>query len=264
MKDELAKLTSVIKDVPLPKMRVSTNAQRELRPARVAYLVSEFNPEDFGYPTVNSRDGSFYIIDGQHRIEAVKQWLGPAWEKQNVTCRVYSGLSEKEEAEMFDRLNNQLTPNAFDKFKVRVTAGRHIECSVKKVVEKAGLKISREKGEGNLQSVATLVKVYQRSNAQTLGRSLKITHESFGDPGLQNMVIDGVARLCERYNGALEDQEAIEKLQSLRGGVGALMSRAELLRKQTGSSLPECVAAATVDTINRRRGGKKLPSWWKE
>ena len=27
--------------------------------------------------------------------------------------------------------------------------------------------------------------------------------------------------------------------------------------------LNQCVAAAAVDVINRGKGGKKLPSWWK-
>lgn len=42
------------------------------------------------------------------------------------------------------------------------------------------------------------------------------------------------------------------------------MTRAMLLRKQTGVAIPECVAAATIDALNAKRGGKKLPSWWKE
>lgn len=257
------KISSVVKNVPLAKMRVSPNAQRDLKLERVDYLVSEFDPEDFGYPVVNFRDQHFYVIDGQHRIEAVKRYLGE-WETQSVTCRVYSGMNEKQEAEMFDRLNNVLAVNAFAKFKVRVTAGRADECAVKKAVEKVGLKIAQDKSGGCISAVTTLVKVYKRSDAQTLGRALRIVHESFGDPGLTNQLIDGMARVCERYNGSIRDDDAIEKLRTVRGGMGALMSRAALLRKQTGVSVPECVAAATIDTLNAKRGGNKLPSWWKE
>lgn len=35
-------------------------------------------------------------------------------------------------------------------------------------------------------------------------------------------------------------------------------------RKQTGNAKGHCVAAAAVDINNRGRGGKKLPSWWRE
>jgi hypothetical protein len=41
------------------------------------------------------------------------------------------------------------------------------------------------------------------------------------------------------------------------------MNRARLAKNQTNASLNHCVAAGAVDIINRGKGGKKLPSWWK-
>lgn len=260
---DISKLHSKLQDVPIAKMRVSPIAQRDLRPARVAELAAEFNPEDLGYPVISQRDGHFYIIDGQHRVEATKVFLGD-WERQSLTCRVYTGMDEKQEAEMFDRLNNMLTVSAFDKFKVRVTAGKPDEVTVQKIVERAGLKIAKAKGEGALGSVGVLLKIYKRSDGATLGRALHMVHTAFGDPGLITPVIDGVALLCERYNGAIKDGAVIERLQSMRGGVGALMTRATTLRKQTAKSVPTCVAAAIVDVLNSQRGGNKIPSWWSE
>jgi hypothetical protein len=261
---DFAKLRSKLQDVPIAKMRISTSAQRDLRPSRVAELAAEFDPEYFGYPVISHRDGHFYIIDGQHRVEAAKVFLGDGWEQQTLTCRVYTGMTEKQEAEMFDRLDNMLTVSAYDKFKVRVTAGRPDEVAVKGVVEKCGLNIAKAKGQGSIGSVGVLLKIYRRADAATLTRALKIVHGAFGDPGLSTSVIDGTALLCERYNGAIDDAATIERLQSMRGGVGALMTRATTLRKQTAKSIPVCVAAATVDVLNGTRGGKRIPSWWKE
>lgn len=264
MAEQITKMQSTLRDVPIAKMRVSTAAQREVRKARVSYLASEFDPERLGYPVLNLRDGNYYIIDGQHRIEAAKVWLGDGWEKQSLTCRIYSGLSEKQEADMFDWLNNNLAVSAFDKFKVRCTAGRATESAVRKITDRIGLKISRDKGEGCIGATTTLVRVYERADGLTLARTLRIVHESFGDAGLTNHVIDGIARVCERYNGALNDAEAIERLQTVRGGLGALLSKAALLRNQTAQNVPMCIGAAAVDIINRGKGGKKLPSWWGE
>jgi hypothetical protein len=136
--------------------------------------------------------------------------------------------------------------------------------AVQKVVEKCGLKISRSKGEGSISAVGTLVRVYDRGGAATLNRALLLAFNSFGDPGLSDRVIDGMARVCERYNGAIDDADAVERFKTMRGGVGALLQRAETLRKQVGASIPQCVAAAIIDTLNAKRGGKKIPSWWKE
>lgn len=255
--------SSELKNVPLKEMRVSPVAQRELRPARVNELAAEFNPEYFEPPIVNFRDGIYWIIEGQHSTEALKIWLGD-WETQVVNCRVYTGLTEKQEAEMFDHYNNQLPVSPFDRFKVRVTAERTDETNVKKIVEGVGLHITREKCEGAIQSVATLLKIYKRAGEETLGRALTLTHQSFGDPGLNNQVIAGIALVCERYNGAIDDKDAIATLQGMRGGVGSLLSKATTLRKQTGQKMATCVAAATVDTLNSKKGGRKIPSWWKE
>lgn len=258
----LDKLHSNIQDVPIAKMRVSPNAQRKLRPHRVAFLLEFFNLELLGYPVMSFREGVYWIVDGQHRVAALKEFLDEDWEQQSLTCRVYNGMTEQQEADMFDWLNNILPVAALDKFNTRVTARRVIESDVKKVVEAAGLRISLDKNDGCVGAVNTLVKVATRNNPATLGRCLRIAHRSFGDVGLTAPVIDGLARVCDRYNGQLNDAEAVERLNTMRGGVGALMGRADVLRKQTRRHIPECVAAAIVDILNSRRGGKKLPSWW--
>ena len=128
---ELEKLHSKIVTVPLENMRVSPNAQRTLRPARVMELLEmPFDLELLGYPVLNLRESAYWIIDGQHRIEALKRFLVPTpWQTQAIECRVYTGQTEQWEADMFDRLNNNLHVNAFDTFKIRVTAKRVVECA---------------------------------------------------------------------------------------------------------------------------------------
>jgi len=252
-------------EVPVGKMITSRRVQRDLKPHRVDYLLANFDLDDFGQPVVSWRDGHYYIIDGQHRIEALKQWLGKGWEIQKVECRVYQGLTEAEEADMFDRLNDVLIVSAYDKFKVRVTAQRETETIIDKVVKAENLVISRDQIPGAVSAVGTLVRVFSRSDADVLARSLRIIRDAFGDPGFKSQVIDGIGHLCQRYNGALDEKVAIEKLSETRGGVNGLLGKATVLHKQTGNSRSQCVAAAAVDIINAHRttGTKRLPSWWK-
>lgn len=248
--------------VPIDKMRVSPLAQRTLNQARVDRLLAEFDLEQFGTPTVSERDGHYFVIDGQHRIEALKAFLGEE-EGQKVQCWTYTGLSEEEEADKFDRLNDVLAVHAFDKFKVRVTAGREVETDIDRIVRAQGLCISRDAIPGAVRGVGTLRRVYSRSDAATLARALRIIRDSFGDSGFEAPVIDGIGLLCQRYNGDLEEDVAVKKLASLNGGVNGLLGKAENLRRQTGNYKSHCVAAAAVEVINTGRGGKKLPSWWK-
>jgi ParB-like nuclease domain len=246
--------------VPLTQMRVNPLAQRDLNQARVSKLAAVFDPEKMETPTVNHRGDWYYLIDGQHRIAALKQWLS-SWQDQQVQCWIYEGLSEVEEAEKFLALNDALPVRAFAKFKVSVQAGRDTEADVDRIVRAQGLRIARGSG---ISAVATLRRVYTRGGAAVLSRALRIIRDAYGEAGLDGPVIDGIGLLCQRYNGDLSEQRAIERLSSAHGGVSGLISRAGQLRQSTGSATAQCVAAAAVEVINRGSGGRKLPGWWRD
>lgn len=248
--------------VPLGKTKVSPLAQRELKQARVDRIVATLDLEQIGTPTVNLRDGSYYIIDGQHRIEALRQFGLEA--DQQIQCWSYEGLSEEEEAEKFLKLNDTLAVNAFSKFRVGVQAGRPTETDIDRVVRAQGLRVSTDEGDGAIRAVGTLTRIYNRAGAAVLARTLRIIRDAYGDPGLEAGVIDGIGLLCQRYNGDLNDVDAVTRLAKAHGGVNGLLGSAEQLRRKTGNQRGHCVAAAAVDIYNRGRGGKKLPSWWHE
>lgn len=251
-----------LKWVPLADVKVNPLAQRELNPARVAKLVNEFDPEQLGSPTVNHRDNHYWVIDGQHRIEALKEWLGD-WEKQQVQCWTYEGLTEEQEADVFLKLNDTLAVHAFAKFRVGVQAGRSEETEVDRIVRQCMLRVSQDKGDGAIAAVGTLMRVYRRSGPQSLARTLLIIRDAYGDSGLEAAVIDGIGLLCQRYNGELDDARLVERLTKSHGGVNGLLGKAENLRKSTGNPKGHCVAAAAVEINNSGRGGRKLPSWWR-
>jgi hypothetical protein len=247
--------------VPLTQMRVNPLAQRDLNQARVSKLAAAFDPEQMGTPTVSHRGSWYYLIDGQHRIAALKLWLA-RWEDQQVQCWCYEGLTEAQEAEVFLKLNDTLPVRAFAKFKVSVQAGRDAEADVDRIVRALGLRVAR--GSGGISAVATLRRVYARGGPAVLSRALRIIRDAYGEAGLDGPVIDGIALLCQRYDGDLSEQRAVERLSSAHGGVSGLISRAGQLRVSTGSAAAQCVAAAAVEVINRGSGGRKLPGWWRD
>lgn len=253
-----AKLASV----PLDNMRVREEiSQRRLNKAWANEIAREFNLEDFGAPTINKSGEWYWIVDGQHRIAALKIWLKD-WEGQKVECWVYNNLSEQQEADLFDRLNTVKAVNAFDTFLVRLTARRESETNIEAIVRKHKLKVSRHRGEGTISCVRALGKVYDRG-ADCLDRDLTIAQEGLGDAGLDADILDGLSLLISRYDGRLNDKRAIRTLAAVRGGANALRSRAARLREQMGASRATCIAAAAVEAYNRGKGGKKLAGWWK-
>lgn len=246
--------------VPLNRLVVSDVAQRELKQYRVDHLIAHFDAEQIGTPVVNERGGKFYIIDGQHRAAALAEVFGP---DHQVQCWAYVGLTEGEEAEKFLQLNDNLAVSAFDKYNVAVEAGRDVEADIDRIVRACGLAVTKQQVEGGIGAVGTLQRVYRRSGAHVLGRTLRIIDAAYGTAGLHAALIDGVGLLCARYNGELQDELAVLKLKNMRGGVTGLMGKASLVKDKTRQPLNQCIAAAAVEVINSGKGGKKLPSWWR-
>lgn len=246
--------------IPLAKIMVSDIAQREIKPSRVDYLVAHFDHEQIGTPVVNERSAKFFCIDGQHRIAALREVYG---DDHQVQCWTYVGLTEAEEAEKFLQINNVLTVNAMDKYVIGVEAGRDIECDIDRIVRSAGMVVTHQNVEGGIGAVGTLRRVYVRSGAHVLARTLRMIDSAYGTAGLEAHVIDGIGLLCARYNGELADELAVVKLRNIRGGVSGLSGKAAVIKDRTRQPYNQCVAAAAVEVINAGKGGKKLPSWWK-
>lgn len=251
--------------VPIADMHVSPLAQREVRPARAAQIAATLDLEQLGAPTVNERDGKFYIIDGQHRVEALRI---VGWGDQQIQCWTYLGLTEEEEAEKFLKLNDTLTVDAFSKFRVGVQAGRVAECDVDRIVRACGLRVSRDKTTpGSVSAVGALLATYRGPGPKALARTLRIIRDAYGDAGLTSMVINGVGLLCARYEDRLDETEAIKRLGAAHGGVNGLINRAITLNKQLGKAQKHCVAAAAVDIYNAGRPATsktRLPAYWRD
>lgn len=253
--------------VPLARMRVNPLAQRDMRMHWVNDLVEDFDPERLGSPTVNhTSDGWYNIVDGQHRIEALKLWLGEGkWEDQSIQCWTYEGLSTAQEADIFLDLNNVLAVATYAKFRNAVRAGRPEAVAIDKVVRNEGLVISQDgRVPGAVSAVGTLQKVYRRSDGRILGTALRIIRDAYGDEGLSAAVIDGLSLFCQRYDTEVDIDVAIERLARAHGKLSGLLTKAEVLRRSTGNQKGICVAAATVEIVKTGRGGRRLAPWWRD
>lgn len=261
-----ASLETHLRWVPLNELRFAEEGkgQRDLKRHRVDKINSAgFDPELMGYPVVSHREGHYWVLDGHARIEALKTWLGD-WQEQQVQCRVFEGLTEEGEADIFLELNNFTQVSAFSKFKNAVTANRLIETDINRIIVGHGLVVSRETTrDDSISCVSALVRVYRRSGALVFAQALRVTRDSYGKPGFEAAVIDGLGLLCTRYNGQLVEADAIRKLSGVRGGVNGLLGRAQTIRKSTDAALNESVAAAAVEIINGAKGGVKLRPWFK-
>jgi len=249
-------------DVALGEMSVSPTAQRGLRQYRVDRLLANFDPEKLGLIILSHRDKRYYIVDGQHRVAAIREWLGEGWEKQKIECEVYDGLDEPEEADLWLYFNDTLASSALDKFNVGLIAGRRPEVQIAAIVQRAGLSVAGT-GHGGLRCIGTLYKIHERHGHEVLLRTLTTARDGWGDSGFRAAPLDGLSLVIQRYDGQLVNGRVVSALKSVRAGLAGLINSAEVYREKTNKTKALCIAAAIVDAINKTKG-KKLPGWWKE
>lgn len=239
---------------------VNPVAQREFRLTWAQHILDNFDLDKFQVPHVNRRrDGSLFIMEGQHSTWAYRQWVG---EGQQVQVWLYDGLTEQEEAEFFLSLNNKKAVDAMAKFKAGVTAGRTTECDIDRIVRANGCSVSNSKSDDSISAVTTLVTIYERYGAAVLGRTIRVIRESFIDGGYERPVMLGIAQVLARYAGEIDEDRLIGKLGAIRNGWKGLVQRTANIKASHGVSQAEAAAAAVVEFYNSGRGGVKLMTWW--
>lgn len=240
--------------VKLGDLRVSERAQRGYDDEQAARMAANLDLAALGYPVVSRRDGACWLVDGQHRVAALRicGW-GP---EQRLECEVYEGLTEEEEAELFLKRDQRRAISAYDKYRIAVVAGRPVETRIDEVVTSVGLTVSRQRGPDHVLAVDALRRVYALGE-EVLVNVLVTLRETFGEYTANNLV--GLSLVFNRYQGRLDVDQLRDKLLHLRGGASRLDQKARQLHAQTGVLITYCVAAAIVDVYNGRPGKRVTP-----
>lgn len=149
----------------IKKLRVAEIAvgtyQRPLSTAHVRRIVNQFDYKLLGLPVISIRkDGSAFVVDGQHRLAALAQ-LGI----KDVQCQILREENSTAEARLFIKVNTVKTRlNGVDKFFASVTANDPYALACQQVFESFGWVIVRH----DSSSVKTRGSLSLRPNLQTL------------------------------------------------------------------------------------------------
>lgn len=258
---------SKIRPVPINLMRIppALVVQREFRKAHGDRIAANLDLNKIGFPIVNHRDGNYWVLDGQHRIYALRE---NGFTADVLDCEVYEDLTDAEMADIFLGRDDRKKIATYDKFHVSVTAGYKRERDILRAVESNGQKISRSKDEG-ISAVGALGTVYDRSGDVVLGQVIRTINIGFnGDPlAFDRSIVEGLGLVYNRYNGKTNEKALGNRLNQLRQGAMELLRKANAIQERTGNQKKHCVAAAVVDIYNKAEGPhskNRLPSWWKE
>jgi hypothetical protein len=174
------------------------------RPVDVWYvdrLVETFSWTKFGTPFVNQRpDGSYWVVDGQHRIDALRQKFG------NMEWWFYLTHVEgpKEEAEIFAAVNDgHGRPKPAVLFQGRLTRREPTAVEIERIVMEEGMSLNLlnpKESEFEIASVSALDTIYKRG-PEALREVLRFVRQTWGgqEDFASSAVLTGVAKFFEHY-----------------------------------------------------------------
>lgn len=254
----------------LDELHIDPEAQRDLRKGWVTRLTNEFDPDRVGMVVVNRRaDGRWYIIDGQHRVEAMRQM---GWGDQRIPCECFVGLTQRQEAALFLHRNDRIAVRTFDKFRVRITSGDPVARGVEAILSHFNLQLGQYRsGENAVSAVNALEKVYrgagiasQAEGQNALHLTLATIINAWGreSRNFDAQIVAGLGLFYLRYTIRKTDH-LVQKLASMPGGVAGVIGQAKTLRDAYGGSLSKAVAGFVARRYNHGlRKSDKLQDWW--
>ncbi len=207
-------------------------------------------------PVVSLRDdGLYYVVDGQHRIRALQQ---AGHNEKQILCEVQEGLTEKEEAALFLKLNNgRKAVAAYDKWKAELVARDPSALEIQKIVSAAGLRVTKAPGKNNICAVNALRSVHHsKKNLPSVLSVLSNWAEE--DTSLyEGQLIKAMAEFLALYPNA-DRKLLVKKLQPL--SPESVLSR---INRQTSKAdrIPFRDAAAIIirEIYNRGCRDKLMP-----
>jgi hypothetical protein len=239
---------------------VDMQYQRPLSMGHVRKIAREFNLKAFGVLLVSERaNGTYWIIDGQHRLAAVKA-LGRG--DMRLPCHVYRNLSVAEEAEIFHMQTQRKAISTVDRFRARLFAGDEHALSLNRIIQKHGLHVEQNTRRGTLPGIGAVERIYDRQGAQQLDDILTIAVAAWGDreQGIPAIVYQGLDAFLIRYGDRYDRDRLIRVLRS--NDLERVTADAKALRSAMRDPCADMSFGRVIFGIyNRGLTTRRLPEW---
>lgn len=239
--------------VPMDKIQVDHNYQREIRPQRVAQILREFTWSHF-QPVMlaEQEDGTFTVFDGQHRVAAAR--AHPSI-KEIPAAVVRLAGSEKEAAAFLGVNINRTAVTTVEKYWAGIEAGDANMARIRDVLEKAGCEVIQAIGVKPAANKTTAVTAVERS-IRTWGEAAtveacKTLAEAWANDGgaLGGIYIQAIARLFRNNKATISRDRMVAKLR--QSDRKTLAAQAETLRKIGGGDASLNLSKALVEIYNK-------------
>ena len=235
--------------------------QRPVDEKEVNRLIREWDDRLLDPLVVSFRDGKFNVVDGQHRVAAMRKMNGG--KEVMVPCIIYSGLTYEQEADLCYKL---------DKAKKRLTlaqatnalaeSGTDAEIrTVKSLIEANGFVWAlnrRTRGVNEIGSIRALMKSWRVLGNEEFSRMLVLLRCAWGGhpASLTSFVFSGMTLFLKTYSVEMDDRLFIRQLSKV--DPDEIIRRGKLDFSTTNNGLR--YARVILEKYNsQRKNAKKLP-----
>ena len=200
-------------------LKVNPKYQRMLKRRWAQQIADRFNPDLVQVIHVSYREGEFWIIDGQHTTEAIRlKFNDPEYP---VLCKIYYGLTEEEESEMFFLFNKcKQKMTASEMLKAQAFAGDKEITRFIQLTREAGFIIdpSRPRSCRNgISAVSTAQKCYMTLGADGYARMLHMLRAIWSGESwtLTQKMLSAMREFLVSYGDQVDDAKFIRRLLSV-------------------------------------------------
>ena len=190
--------------IPLTAIEPS-DYQRVTNPKQVKSIVQHFDEAKLGALTVSLRGGKYYIIDGAHRLSALR-----TLKYTHALCEILTGLRHKQEADYFRRQGqDKRALRPIDLFKAGIIAGDEKCVRINEIVKSNSFQIGfSHKNFYLLGAIHALFSIVEDYGYEILDDTLCLIVNTWAGIGkaTSGAVLLGVAEFVSRYGVAEFDR----------------------------------------------------------
>ena len=186
---------------------------------RVELIAKDFNEYTANEPKVSFRNGRYYVMDGQHTIEA--RILRNGGKDLPILCKVYTGLTMQQEALFFAEQNGHAAPlTAGIKLRAKVVGEDAPSVAFLAATNRVGLDFnydSLQLSDYRISCVGTALKLYNQMGEKIYCEALRLIVAAWeGKPdSFRASVLRGMMHFVELYHGEFSEERLIRALRSV-------------------------------------------------
>lgn len=247
------------REISTSKLTAGLPFQRAVDLKHVDRLIQNWDERLLDPVIVSFRDGKYYVVDGQHRVTALRKMNRAR--NVMVPCKVYIGLTYEQEAALCYKLDHaKRRLSLAQSVNALLESGTDAEAlEIKRLVEANGFQWALDGKTGAENEIAAsraIINAYRLLGGAAFDRMLRLMRETWhGAPtSLKASMLSGVARFLKAYETEIKDRTFISHL--------SIVEPEEIIRLGkldfSTSSAPLRYARVLWKKYNAQRGGRKL------